>query len=277
MLNNHIVSIVGLRKEFRRLKRRISSILNANDINLELGRIADYKHLTAGYAHVFDKPFKFHHGPSFVDSYREIFETEIYQFKPSGTSKIILDCGANMGLSVLYFSIHYPDHHIIAFEPDAEIFSILEENVKTFGLKNITLHQKAVWTKTENLKFYTDGGMGGRVGNEYAHQEPKIVEAVPLLDFLTEDVDFLKIDIEGAEDTVLKYCGKSLQNANHIFFEYHNNVNSKQTLHELLALVESLGFYYYVKESEVRKHPFIDQHLICETFNMALNVFCYKV
>jgi FkbM family methyltransferase len=267
---------VGLRKEFRRLKRRISSRFNAGDIKLELGRVADYKHFTVGYAHVFEKPFKFHHGPSFAESYIELFETEIYRFNPTAGSGIILDCGANMGLSVLYFSLNYPDHHIIAFEPDAEIFSILEENVKTFGLKNVTLHQKAVWTKTETLRFYTDGGMGGRIGNEYTHQEPKIIEAVPLLDFLTEDVDFLKIDIEGAEDTVLKYCGKNLQNADHIFFEYHNNVNSKQTLHELLALVESLGFHYYIKESATRKRPFVDTRLICESFDMAINVFCYK-
>lgn len=267
---------MGLRKEFRRLKRRIRLIFNANDIKLELGRVADYKHFTVGYAHVFDKPFKFHHGPSFAESYHELFETEIYRFKPSGNSKTILDCGANMGLSILYFAQNYPDHHIIAFEPDPFIFSILEENVKTFGLKNVTLHQKAVWSNYETLKFYTDGGMGGRIGNEYAHQEPTSIEAVPLLDFLTEDVDFLKIDIEGAEDTVLKYCGNSLQKAKHIFFEYHNNVNSKQTLHELLALVESLGFHYYIKESATRKRPFVDTRLICESFDMAINVFCYK-
>ncbi|MFZ4101213.1 MAG: FkbM family methyltransferase [Sphingobacterium thalpophilum] len=268
---------MGLRKEFRRLKRRIKMRFNPGDVKLELGRIADYKHLEPGFTLLFDKPFKFHDGPSFVDSYREIFETEIYQFKSSGISKTILDCGANMGLSVLYFSINYPNHHVIAFEPDPDIFAILKENVETFGLKNVTLHQKAVWTQSETLKFFTDGGMGGRVNNGYSQQEPKFIEAVPLLNYLTEDVDFLKIDIEGAEDTVLKYCGKSLQNAKHIFFEYHNNVNSKQTLHELLALIESLGFYYYIKESDVRKQPFIDQHLICETFNMAINVFCYKV
>jgi FkbM family methyltransferase len=267
---------VGLRKEFRRLKRSIVSRFFASDIKLELGRVADFKHFTVGYAQVFDKPFKFHHGPSFAESYIEIFETEIYRFKPTPGSAVILDCGANMGLSVLYFSLNYPDHQIIAFEPDAEIFAILEENVKTFALKNVTLYQKAVWTKTETLAFYTDGGMGGRIGNEYADQKPKIIEAVPLLDFLTDEVDFLKIDIEGAEDTVLKYCGKSLKNADHIFFEYHNNVNSKQTLHELLALVESLGFHYYIKESATRKRPFVDTRLICENFDMAINVFCYK-
>lgn len=267
---------VGLRKTYRRLKRLVQIKLNGPDIKLELGRIADYKPFTTGYAHVFDKPFKFHHGPSFAEAYHEIFETDIYRFKPSGNSKTILDCGANMGLSVLYFSKNYPDHHIIAFEPDLEIFAILKENVQSFGLKNVTLHQKAVWTQGGELKFFTDGGMGGRINNEYADQEPRIIQAVPLLDYLTPDVDFLKIDIEGAEDEVLKYCGEKLQYANNIFFEYHNNVYSKQTLHELLALVERLGFHYYLKESATRNRPFVDTRLICETFDMAINVFCYK-
>ena len=247
-----------------------------NDVLLELGRVRDFKHFTIGYAYVFDKPFKFHHGPSFVEAYKEIFESNIYRFNASADSKIILDCGANMGLSVLYFALNYPDHDIIAFEPDALIFSILEENVHTFQLRNVTIHQKAIWTKAEKLKFYTDGGMGGRIDNHYQNQEPTVIEAVPLLDFLSPDVDFLKVDIEGAEDTVLKYCGEQLANANNIFFEYHNNVKTRQTLHELLALVNELGFHYYIKESYTRKRPFVDSELVCESFDMALNVFCYK-
>jgi FkbM family methyltransferase len=268
---------LGLRKSTRRVINAIRR-LRSEGINteLELQRVELFTPFQVGIANVFHKPFKFHHGPSFAEAYREIFQTEIYKFKPSVGSRTILDCGANMGLSVLYFATNYPDHHIIAFEPDADIFNILKENVDSFGLKNVTIHQKAVWTQNETLKFYTDGGMGGRIENQYHNQKPVLIDAVPLLDYLNEEVDFLKIDIEGAEDTVLKYCSSQLKNANNIFFEYHNNINGKQTLHELLALVESLGFHYYIKESATRKRPFIDDNLICETFDMAINVFCYK-
>lgn len=242
----------------------------------ELGRIRNYPKGKSGYTNILNKPFKFHDGGSFASTFTEIFQSKIYQFNPSETSRVILDCGANMGLSVVFFALNYPHHTIIAFEPDPEIFEILKENVESFGLKNVVLHQKAVWVKHETLKFYTDGGMGGRIDQEYAEQKPREIEAVPLLDYLNPDVDFLKIDIEGAEDKVLKYCGQHLRNANNIFFEYHNNVSSKQTLHELLALVEQLGFHYYIKESYTRKSPFIDTELICESFDMAINVFCYK-
>ncbi len=268
---------MGLRKIIRRNYFKLLQLTgNGLDINLELSVISANPRSQKGSTNIFGKPFVYHDGPSFTATYKELFESNIYKFNPSKDARTILDCGANMGLSVLYFSINYPDHHIIAFEPDPEIFAILEENVQTLGLKNVTLYQKAVWNKTEVLKFFTDAGMGGRVENSYTNQVPREIEAVPLQDFLTDDVDFLKIDIEGAEEVVLSSCKDILHKARHIFFEYHNSIRGPQTLHKLLEMISLQGFTYYIKESDVRKRPFIDEHIICETFDMALNIFCYK-
>jgi FkbM family methyltransferase len=245
----------------------------------ELARIDALPIDEAGYAHVFEKRFRFHHAASFINTYREIFQEEMYRFRPKVSEKgIILDCGANMGLSVVYFALNYPDHHILAFEPEKEIFDILKENVNTFGFSNVTLYQKAVWTEETELIFQSDGGMGGRVNNFFQNSErPRVkVQTLTLNSLLNDKVDFLKIDIEGAEDQVLKSCKGSLSNVNHIFFEYHNDVNKPQTLHELLSLVVDEGFHYQIKESSARKRPFMDDTLICESYDMALTVFCSK-
>lgn len=265
-----------LKKAAKRAYYSFLQKVNASSIELELSKIRVSPRFETGTTNLFRKPFKYHDGASFEATYRELFQTHIYNFSPSKIKKVILDCGANMGLSVLYFSENFPDHHIIAFEPDERIFKILKENVEVFGLKNVTLHQKAVWNKWETLEFFTDGGMGGRVENSYANQTPVKVDAVPLREFLNDDVDFLKIDIEGAEGLVLKDCEDILYKANNIFFEYHNYKNSPQNLHELLQLVSSKGFTYYIKESDIRKRPFTEEHIIGESFNMALNIFCYK-
>jgi FkbM family methyltransferase len=250
--------------------------LKGHSVDVELERIRLSQRYKTGIANVFDKPFKFHDGESFVDTFKELFRDQIYQFEPSPGSRIILDCGANMGLSVLYFSQNYPDHQIIAFEPEERIFNVLKENVETFRLKSVTLYNKAVWTKAETLKFYSDGGMGGRVNEEYSNRKPVLIDAVPLSEFITEQVDFLKLDIEGAEDEVLRHCGDQLHKVQHIFFEYHNRLQKEQSLHQLLDLVHRQGFKYYIKESGTRRRPFIDEGIICESFDMALNVFCYK-
>ena len=259
----------------RKFKRYFGN-LNLSASKRELIRIKNQPLFQPGYAHVFEKPFKFNDGKSFYDTYLEIFQNKIYQFIPAPDREVILDCGANMGLSVLYFAKSYPHHHIIAFEPDPLIFDILRENVLTFNLQNVTLHNKAVWNKEETLTFFTDQGMGGRVENSYADQEPTFIDTVSLRDFISSQVDFLKMDIEGAEDTVLNHCSDKLGQLNNIFFEYHNNVNKEQTLHKLLELLKNQGFHYYLKESAARARPFIDNELICETFDMAINVFCYK-
>ena len=245
-------------------------------IKKEIKRISKYPRFTEGYAYLFDQPFKFHDNLSFIATYDELFVNDIYKFNASPDASTILDCGANMGLSVLYFALNYPNHKIIAFEPEEQIFNILLENVNTFGLKNVQLEKKAVWNKAEQLRFYTDNGMGGRVNVEYEDQQPQVIDAVPLSDYINNDIDFLKIDIEGAEDVVLKSCAGDIHKVRNLFFEYHNNAGTDQTLDELLKLVKDQGFCYYVKESAIRNRPFVDQYIICERFDMALNVFCYR-
>ena len=70
-----------------------------------------------------------------------------------------------MGLSVTYFSKNYPNHLIKAFEPDPDLFAILQQNIQSLELKNVEAVNKAIWNKPETLQFYTDGGMGGRIGD----------------------------------------------------------------------------------------------------------------
>ena len=61
----------------------------------------------------------------------EIFNKEIYNvtINPGVTSPTIFDLGAHIGLSVLYFKIKYPNSRIVAFEPNSNIFPILQENI----------------------------------------------------------------------------------------------------------------------------------------------------
>lgn len=243
---------------------------------LELERIQRYPRFTAGYTNLFGKPFKFHDSLSFVITYQEIFGHHIYAFKPVAGKNIILDCGANMGLGTLYFASNYPNHTIYAFEPDKEIYQILKENIATQQLDNVVLLEKAVWQKEEVLEFYGDHGMGSRANTPYLDLQPTRIEAVRLLDHLSTKVDFLKLDVEGAEVVVLRDCKSKLQELGSFFFEYHNDVNQEQTLHELLGLVKAAGFHYYVKESWTRASPFTDRELIGGNFDMAINIFCYK-
>ena len=246
-------------------------------VEAELERIQKYPRFTPGYTDIFGRQFRFRDSLSFVITYREIFINKIYAFKAVTGKSIILDCGANMGLGTLYFSRNYPDHIIYAFEPDPQIYQTLKENIDTLNLRNVVLLEKAIWDKEETLTFYGDNGMGSRANTGYLDQTlPTNVESVRLYNYLTSEVDFLKLDIEGAENTVLRDCKERLQNLGSFFFEYHNDVSQAQMLDELLAMVKDAGFHYYIKESWTRTSPFADKELIGGVFDMAINVFCYR-
>jgi len=238
--------------------------------------LSDTKRKNEGKIKLFNKEFNFHHGQGFYNTYKELFEKNIYDFNTKNNNPIIIDCGANMGLSVLYFAKKFPNAEIIAFEPDETVIPFIEKNIESYDLKNVKLYKKGVWTEETALTFYTDKGLGGRVGKEYKNQSPKIIKTVRLKKFLNRPIDMLKIDIEGPEYIILKDCKDLLFNVNHIFIEYHSFYDEEQHLEDLLSILKMEGFRYHLKESFSRKRPFIDNVLVNEKFDMAINVFAYK-
>ena len=253
-------------------RKNVQKYFNAG----EMEELQKLPYGVSGNIEVEGRKFEFHDARSFYVSYEEIVKDKIYAFNTTSKTPVIIDCGANMGLSVYYFSKAYPSAKIIAFEPEEAIFPVLQNNVKAYNLKNVTLHKKAVWDKVTTLKFFTDKGMGGSVTNVYKNQEPALVETVILADYLHEKIDFLKMDIEGAEYRVLKSCEALLKNVENIFVEYHSYINEEQHLEDLLQLLKQNGFRYHLKQSFSRKSPFIDKTVACENMDMAINIFAYR-
>jgi FkbM family methyltransferase len=241
--------------------------------------LLDTKRKAEGTINLFGNEFFYHYGLAFYNTYMEIFHNNIYEFNATNNSKpIIIDCGANMGLSVLYFSKKHPTAEIIAFEPDESVLPFLERNIQSQKINNVKLYKKGVWNEETELKFYTDNGLGGRVEKQYENQSPKIIKSVRLRDFLDTQypIDMLKIDIEGAEYKVLQDCEGVLFNVDHIFIEYHSILDEEQHLEDILNIIKRQGFRYHLKESFSRRKPFVDNSLVCERFDMAINIFAYK-
>jgi FkbM family methyltransferase len=241
-----------------------------------LNNVAKLESGTQASVSILDKPFTYHNNEAFYITYKEIFERKMYAFNTKHAEPIILDCGANMGLSVLYFALYYPKAKIIAFEPEKHIFDVLQRNVASFNLDNVTLKEKAVWINEDDLKFYTDAGMGGSVTNVYTNQEPKIIKTEVLANYLNQPIALLKMDIEGAELPVIKHCASLLGNVENIFIEYHSFINQPQQLEELLVILKQNGFRYHLSESFSYRQPFIENTLVCENMDLAINIFGYR-
>lgn len=239
--------------------------------------ILQYPEFTNGNVNFFGKPFYFSHGPSFIHSVNELFEEEVYKFKSDIENPYIIDCGANIGLSIIYFKKLFPKSKILAFEPDEKIFDLLKENIfanNTFN--DITLKKEAVWINDTELSFFSEGALAGSAVVDFGKKNNVIkVQAVDLKKHLQERIDFLKIDIEGAENTVIFDIADHLKNVKNLFLEYHGLLNEPQNLGEILNLLKNQGFEYYIRVAgNTMKFPFCNE--VPTTFNQQLNIFCYR-
>ena len=197
--------------------------------------------------------FRLNDGLNFYILYKDIFINRNYFFQAQTPSPLILDCGSNIGMSIAYFKHVYPKARVIGFEPDPKIFSYLEENVRRNGLSNVRLVQAAVAGRDGPLKFYSDGKYGSFLSEKEGDQVPEgwlecEVPSVRLRDYLSEPVDFLKMNIEGAEWEVLADSEEQLSQVREMVIEYHHLPGLPRTLHKILELLNRKGFEYLVND-----------------------------
>ena len=143
-------------------------------------------------------------------------------------------------MASIYLRSVFPKAIITAFEPDPIIIGILKKNLAS---TNVEVIEAAVWNQSGEISFKADGADGGCVES---NQVGCSVPAIRLADWLQEPIDFLKIDIEGAELPVLRDCGNFLKLVQNIAVEYHEFSNESQNLDELLRILSDNGFRYHL-------------------------------
>ena len=212
---------------------------------------------------------------SFLFMYGEIFEQQIYKFKAKHEQPRIIDCGANIGLSIIYFKQLYPNSKIIGFEPDVKVFKVLQKNIQTWGLSQVELVKKAVWDSETTLEFMSEGADAGRITQLETDKERYQVQTVRLRDYLNDKVDFLKLDIEGAETEVMKDCQDLLKNVENLFVEYHSFVNQTQTLATIVDILSKANFRLHIHPPVTSPQPFYYRNVHLG-MDMQLNIFAFR-
>jgi len=198
--------------------------------------------------------FSFLNEISFHCMYNDIFKGNQYKFSARTASPFILDCGANIGMSVLYFKKLYPRARIIAFEPHPETFKLLQLNVQQNNLCDVQLVNAAVADSDGEMEFYanedavhwslSDTG----IPNRYAGPRGWKTITVPkvrLSSYITEPVDYLKLDIEGMEEIVLREIVERIDSITEIRMEFHSHIANKENdLEHVLALLARHQFKF---------------------------------
>lgn len=190
----------------------------------------------------------------------EIFVRQIYAFTAKSPNPVIIDCGANIGMSVLYFKMVYPGSKITAFEPNPGAFEILSRNINGNNLADVVLHNKALSDSNTFIDFYISDNPGTVNGSMFTFNEGNKKISIPTekLSAVLSDkasCDMIKIDVEGAEKEIIKDLveNNQINKAEEYIIEYHHAYDGVFNFSSFLSAFEKNKFSYNIKANFIKK------------------------
>jgi FkbM family methyltransferase len=198
------------------------------------------------------RPFRYVDLHSFYHQAVQIFGQQLYDFESSTPTPLIYDCGAHIGLASLFFKQRYPGARIVACEADPSICDVLRFNLNSFGALDIEIRQQAVWIHDDGVTFHTSSDDAGMIRNERANAPTSSasihVPSVSLRSLLSaQPAELVKLDIEGAEFSVIPDCAPVLRQARCYLVEAHV-LEYPAKLGALLSVFEQCGFRYVLSD-----------------------------
>jgi len=168
-------------------------------------------------------------GGSDLAVFEQVFVTKQYDIVRTGSApNTIVDAGANIGMSSLYFHLLFPDAKIWAIEPDRDNFELLAENCGPY--KNITclLAGLAATECTLTISNKTSASPWAlrttpAESSTDSLAVPGLTLSTILRQFGLQRIDLLKLDIEGAEREIFECSDLSwLDHVGAIAIELHD-------------------------------------------------------
>ena len=155
------------------------------------------------------------------------------------TAEAIIDAGANTGLATAFFAARYPRAKIVALEPDAGNFAMLQKNTKSCA--NVIAERAALWNEEKTLRLSNPGrGEWGFTVGETG--EGETVPAVTVDGIMNRHnigrVSILKVDIEGAELEVFANSPPWIERADSVIVETHDRFKPGSTDTVVSALIK---------------------------------------
>lgn len=219
------------------------------------------------YAVLKELSFNWHKFTNFFYIMGEVFGRKLYQrhYKLK-RGDVVIDCGAHIG----FFTVQAAktvgnEGKVVAIEPEKENLRMLRRNIELNDVQNVIIIEKGLWSESTVKDFYfgVTSSSPSFILKQLRYLEHTEVE-VDTLDNILEEievqkVDFLKMDIEGAEVEALKGATKTLETypMNLAIAAYHV-VNGQKTLDTVAGFIKQLlktKTHVYVEEDHVYVTP----------------------
>jgi FkbM family methyltransferase len=184
-----------------------------------------------------------------------IYKEQIAEYLPS--NPIIIEAGAHIGRDTIKMATLWPKATIYAFEPVRPLFEKLTENSKAYP--NIHRYNLALSDHTGKETLYVSSGASSAVSSllephEYAQQRPNVQFTPQQVETITLDewaklhkvsvVDFMWLDMQGAELRVLNAAPNVLKSVKALLFEVSltERFKGNPLYDEAKSWMESHGF-----------------------------------
>lgn len=172
-------------------------------------------------------------------------------------ARVILDIGANIGNSSLFFASQNAAAKILAFEPHPETYKRAQVNIDLNPYQNIKLYNLGLGEEKAELKLYEvnehNSGMN-RILEQELDLPFKVVKVDRLDSFMEQErlnsVDLLKIDVEGYEYAVLKGAEETIKKHFPLLFIELDDLNLREqnrSAAELLQLLTDFGYTTFIR------------------------------
>jgi len=197
-----------------------------------------------------------------------------------GRGHVVIDAGANIGVfSVLMSKLVGGRGKVYAFEPDKINFEILLKNLKINKCDNVIPINKALSDKNGRIKLYLSEWNKGdhRIYPSDEKRKSIEIETVTLDSFLKEKIDFLKIDIQGAEALMFKGAKKSIfknkpkfilefwpvgiKDSGEDYVEFIKQINKNFNLYQINQENKKVDYLEILKLTPLAKRNFLN--LLC--------------
>ena len=186
----------------------------------------------------------------------EVFVQKVYRPEAIANGRDvsrIVDVGSNVGYTLVYFGLRYPEAALVAFEPHPTHVELLKRNVALNNLSaRVRIHAAAAGDRKGEARLSDEGTCSTLVNGEALS-----AISVPIIDFFdavgTGDIDLLKMDAEGAEYPILMDERFPNLRTRMLVVEWHATPERPDADVLISARLEQLG--WHLKEGPKDQQP----------------------
>lgn len=188
-----------------------------------------------------------------IQTIREVWIKEAYRLPRHAKPKVVVDLGANIGMTSVFLARRHGAQHIIAVEPSPQNARLARMNLSVNGIDGSVI--EAAVAANDGVGYFaahSDSNLG-QVASDGERVNLLSIDSV-LAVSPTGRADLLKMDIEGGEAAVLEGDPSWLERVDSLIAEFHPDLVDCAAL---VGTIEAAGFRHF-SGGTIRPGPLTD-------------------